>query len=516
MGEYINEATVLDFYVEEINKDNIKFLKGKESYKKNIAEEISKLKQENEMNEKIRICKNLWKLLFEASMSYIDPDKSGYDSLFKYFDEYVNFEELIFASDSFYRDHTMHCLWVYFLGEYIMRSPEFSSFMPNMNKIYGQIDDISNVLKSLPFGAEMERNIATFDRIAEVLECSDSIRCVNALTHDLGYPIKKISMINKSVKGIIPYFGLKSFSEFSFQYDGIQNNAIAKFIEFISLNFSFNFIEEASVGPNLLTVLSKIFDTDEKTGKIHGVNKDGLKDINDSDIELLIKHIRLHTSIMNDYSAYIRYSTDFEEYQHGIMSAFLLMRVLKCFENIRLSYSDYNNISRNDTDFRDVFAKKEILSSISDHTSDGYQISDISDHSGFLTFIDELEEFSRISRANQNRQYVNEFCKTNIYLHDGFFNIDFIFDNDIKNLDPEKSFRGKCKRFLSLFKINELDENMKIRFRCISRLPGNNNTYVLEIGRHYANILINNIEQDIPSYLKSRQYYTREEYMAMK
>ena len=30
-------------------------------------------------------------------------------------------EELIFASDSFYRDHTLHCIWVYFLGEYLKR-----------------------------------------------------------------------------------------------------------------------------------------------------------------------------------------------------------------------------------------------------------------------------------------------------------------------------------------------------------------------------------------------------------
>ena len=77
------------------------------------------------MNEKISITKDLWKALFEASMSFIDPDKDGYDKLFKYFDNYVEFEELIFASDSFYRDHTLHSLWVYFLGDYILKEPSF-------------------------------------------------------------------------------------------------------------------------------------------------------------------------------------------------------------------------------------------------------------------------------------------------------------------------------------------------------------------------------------------------------
>lgn len=123
--ENINERKMLDFYLEEIDRDSIEFLKNKQWYKEDIKCEILKLRGEEEMHNKIKICKNLWKLLFEASMSYLDPDRRGYDDLFGYFDEYVNFEELIFASDSFYRDHTMHCLWVYFLGEYIIRNDEF-------------------------------------------------------------------------------------------------------------------------------------------------------------------------------------------------------------------------------------------------------------------------------------------------------------------------------------------------------------------------------------------------------
>jgi len=43
----------------------------------------------------------MWKGLFEAEMEYIDPNKQRYDDLFKYFDEFVKFEELIFVSDSF-------------------------------------------------------------------------------------------------------------------------------------------------------------------------------------------------------------------------------------------------------------------------------------------------------------------------------------------------------------------------------------------------------------------------------
>ena len=121
----LNETIVLNYYLNEIENNNISFLKNKKECAKKIKNKIIELRDEKSMNKKIIFAKELWKQLFESSMSYIDPDKRGYDRLFAYFDEYVNFEELIFASDSFYRDHTLHSLWVYFLGEYIIRQEEF-------------------------------------------------------------------------------------------------------------------------------------------------------------------------------------------------------------------------------------------------------------------------------------------------------------------------------------------------------------------------------------------------------
>ena len=77
-----------------------------------------------------------------------------------------------------------------------------------------------------------------------------------------------------------------------------------------------------------------------------------------------------------------------------------------------------------------------ILASISDHTSDSYRISSI-DENSFLTFVDELEEFSRISRASQSREYVEEFCDTALYMEDGWLNVVFEFNNtNLDNLDP--------------------------------------------------------------------------------
>jgi hypothetical protein len=43
------------------------------------------------------------------------------------------------------------------------------------------------------------------------IKADDSIRCISALTHDLGYPIKKISKINKCIKDIPTYLKSNQF-----------------------------------------------------------------------------------------------------------------------------------------------------------------------------------------------------------------------------------------------------------------------------------------------------------------
>lgn len=129
----LNETAVLNYYLELVDKGEISFLKDREQYREAVKKAVVELRDADGMNNRINAAKSIWKLLFEAAMSHIDPNKRGYDKLFKYFDEFVNFEELIFASDSFYRDHTLHSLWVYFLGEYIMKHEEFEGFLSEMN-----------------------------------------------------------------------------------------------------------------------------------------------------------------------------------------------------------------------------------------------------------------------------------------------------------------------------------------------------------------------------------------------
>lgn len=503
----IDEKKVLDFYIGEIEKDSIVFLKNRARYKEEITREIINLREASEMHMKIKICKNLWKLLFEASMSFIDPDRRGYDDLFSYFDEYVNFEELIFASDSFYRDHTMHCLWVYFLGEYLIKNEEYKPFFQKYGKENEHIRKACEMMKEKGYG-DIFHGLINFEGLIDKFDkTSESMRCLAALTHDLGYPIKKIYSINKNIKNILPHFGLKDFSEFDFSYSDIHDNLIKDFLNFISFGFNVN-LDETKEARDIFLKTIKM----DKKNNFLEFDEEMLLKLTDEE-KKIIKQSDIRRTIYLNYSEHMRYSKDFENYQHGIMSAFLLFRKLAVFNNTSFGYIDYKNLMVTNQDFIKMNVLSNILRAVTDHTSEGFQIEEIVQDSAFLTFIDELEEFSRISRANQNRQYINEFCKSNIYAEDGYLNIDFTFDNtQIDNLDPERAFKGRCKRFLTLFNISHLDEKLRLRLRCIGDLPYDKNVYMLEIRNKYANITINGEEQNIPKYLKSKQFVSKEEY----
>ncbi|QAA34343.1 hypothetical protein [Clostridium manihotivorum] len=505
----IDEKIVLDFYIDQINNDTIYFLKNKPWFKEDISKEILKLRGETEMHNKITICKKLWKLLFEASMSFIDNDRRGYDDLFNYFDTYVDFEELIFASDSFYRDHTMHCLWVYFLGEYLIKNEDFKPFFNKYGNDNEFIFEMCQAVRNTNLTEAFHSFIELEDIMKSIEGHYDSLRCLTALTHDLGYPIKKITSITKNIKSILPHFGINNTVDFQFNYSDIHANLIKDFLNFLSYNYIFYVGDrDRDTASHILPKVAII----NELGSILGIDETKLLELTKEEIETL-KNGRVNLQLLFDYSRHMRYSKDFENYQHGIMSAFLLFRKLSIFNNTPFAYRDLGNIQISKLDFVKKEIITELLIAITDHTSEGFQISKVSSDSAFLTFIDELEEFSRISRANQNRQYVNEFCKTDIYVENGYLNIDFIFDSTkIDNLDPERAFKGRCKRFLTLFNIKGLDENFKLKLRCIGKLPYDTNVYMLEIRNKFANITINDEEKNIRLYLKSNQFMSKEEY----
>ncbi|MBR6524887.1 MAG: hypothetical protein IKT57_02840 [Clostridia bacterium] len=515
MEHFVNEKTVMQFYLEEMTADRIVFLKEKPELKHQIHILIEQLLNEDKMNNKISIACKLWKVLFEAAMTDINPDKSGYDKLFKYFDAYVEFEELIFASDSFYRDHTLHCIWVYFLGEYLTRREEFHDLFLDMENLPSTLYALSELFKHGEFfDSAFSEHLSKFKDIETMLHSllakNESVRCISALTHDLGYPLKKIEKINKSIKKVLPFFSVNNFTDFSFEYGNIQQEFVKNFIDFISRNTVIK-LDVSDKDDRLVDIFSKIMIIN-KNGVLCDVNRQALAELTEEEKAIILHSTCYSHGFAAPISKQLGYWNDFEEYRHGIMSAFLLCKNVRAFQSI-----DYNALKddfryKDSQEFAQIMAVQSILTSITDHTSEQFRISSL-DTDSYLTFVDEIEEFSRISRASQNREYVEEFCDTALYMEDDWLNIIFEFNNtNLDNLDPEISFKGRCKRFLTLFDIRNLSPNLKLRVQCIGKLPTNQNTYCLEIARNHADIMINGESQNIPKYLKANQFYTKEEY----
>lgn len=517
---YLNEIIVLDYYLELLEKEQIDFLAKKPNYANRVKAHIIDLRNEQVIHNKIEISLKLWKVLFESAMTYIDPDKRGYDKLFDYFDKYVQFEELIFASDSFYRDHTLHCLWVYFLGEYIYYKPEFEIHVEgfkNRLRDFDLILDILNEVNTKSGGSYFERTIEAFKVLISEKKYVGSIRCLAALTHDLGYPIKKIAKINRKIKEVLPYFSIKTLDEFNFKYDEVQQMHIKEFINILSRDFLITnrFQGKTHVEDERVKKIQNqlfIFDSTSSLDRDF-VRQDFLDFVSKEDLEFIDSLEVVKCEWITIVESQLNYLVDFEEYNHGIMSAYLLVKLINSLSSFKMNYSNRQDIGIRQLNKGNFIPKREVLKAVTNHTCKSYQIESIEEYSDFLILIDELEEFSRISRANKNRQYVNEFCKSNIYTEEDFLCVDFTFDNkEINDLNPEFAFKGRCKRFLELFMIPDLDENLKIRLRCIGDLPSNNSVYELQIGRKLACIKVDDVEQSIPDYLNSTQFYTREEY----
>lgn len=511
MEHFVDENVVMRFYLERMNAGQIPFLRGKEQTQRQISEMIGQLLAARRMNERIVVVKKLWKVLFEAAMSSLDRDKQGYDRIFSYFDEYVEFEELIFASDSFYRDHTLHCLWVYFLGEYVAHKESFSVLFQSEKEESAFLQSMGEIMPALlgPDTESGQKMAQACAGIRGVAENAAAIRCIAALTHDLGYPLKKIEKINKSIRRILPYYSVESFGDFHFGYGNLNQPFIDTFFKILSteLNVTISVEDDRTE-----KVVRKLFEV--KDGNLIAINAEHLDRLTEEEVQLLKKNVQLKNIWFSPVNAQIRTYNDFESYQHGIMSAFLLMKNLRAFQNLRMEIKEPT--ANVDTEgYVNYVSKAAILSSITLHTSDAFKIRRI-DRCSFLTFIDELEEFSRISRASQSREYVEEFCTSELYMDGGWFCVDFAFHNEkLDSLDPAKAFRGRCKRFLSLFDIPKLDERLKIRLRCIGDLPWNHSVYQLEIAKNHAKILVDGIEQEIPAFLKSTQFYTSQEYAQM-
>ncbi len=468
--DIIKKETVINYYLELMKKGKITFLKGEEEHIQKIRDNLKALGKEKDFGKELEYAIEVWKSLFIAAMGHLDENvtKYEYENIFEYFDTFVNFEGLIFASDPYYRDHTLHSFWVYFLGEYLIKKEDFKKLFEEYHQ-----DARCHKMRDIFLNIELnETNVYRYydERINSLKKYDDSARCIIALTHDLGYPLVKIKKINKKISKILPFFSIETFEEFKFQYGNNKNIYVETFLDILSSPVYIS-TEEICYDDKQKEVLGKINEV-SRTAFGSEDYKEALKVLKESFDKLGESKVDFQNSQrrsfyhFEDKQTFMRYARDFEHYEHGIMSAYLIIKNFEAFSSISPRSSKIGKIAESINPLNDV--KLDILIAISNHTSKGYSISKLhglSKWCDFLILVDEIEEFSRLTRAGKNRSFEEQLCKTKIkFTEDDYLKTEFIFENPIEGVDPKKFYKDKCNKLLKIFDVPNLEDYMRFKF----------------------------------------------------
>lgn len=258
----------------------------------------------------------------------------GIDNLNDYHRRYTDFESLMYGASSYYRDHVFHAIRVWFLGVFCLIKPMQKEDVNNSAR-EPFIDSIT-----LDGGAFLdEDDINFFEKI--------SMWTIIALCHDLGYPLEKADQIIEKTRKMMKEFIPSPNVWNNFGYSGVQDSINEYILKFIS---------------------TKMKPCSESNKKYFG-------------------------RIQPKY--YLKYAKSLEHFQHGIISAVIIYKMLLYFLESDFNLNDDYVYEQEDA--RQFYIRREILRAIASHTCpDAYNIH-ITTFSSLLFLCDELQEWGRKS-----------------------------------------------------------------------------------------------------------------------
>lgn len=309
--------------------------------------------------------RSLWERLLSCALTDIDDTSKGNSRIFQYLDAATNFEDLLYGLEPYYRDHTLHCLWVYFIGEYLFRDL-LSGIHNDLNwYLYNDIEREKAAYSKmlLESARKKEKEICK-----QVNDKKDAIWCIMALCHDLGYSLAKLEKLNEKVKDVLKFVDLPDFRHIGYSLDIEHQYHVSQFLELMAM--------EVRIVPS----------EDNKDVIIQGYRDD---------------------------STYWRLCQSFEKKEHGILSAYLIYKNLSIFADAWVR-GPAGSWGLDDDEAVDNIRRGNILYAIAQHEFDYAYLYELSSFADILMLADELEEFSRYGRQLLSRQYNDTTADTSI------------------------------------------------------------------------------------------------------
>jgi len=337
---------------------------------------------------------DLWKMLASYALNSLDPSSKGNSKLFKFLDAATKFEDLLYGLEKYYRDHTLHSLWVYLIGEYLLGKKKHLWAIRNRLNWY-LFDDVDRYKKDYDYSEELVNEATRQEEefCEEVNEKRDAVWCIIALCHDLGYSLAKLRKLNEKVQDVLKYFDIPDFRHVGYSLDIEHQYLVSQFLELMAMD--------------VRIVPSEDY---REIEKLKEQRKRG--ELNDNQYKKKLEEMVL-VKCYRDDSTYWRLCRALEKKEHGILSAYLIFKLLGIFADTYVR-GPAEEWGLDDNEVRYNIIRGDILFEIAQHEFDFAHLRRISSLAEILILADELEEFSRLGRQLLSRKYFDTAAEASI------------------------------------------------------------------------------------------------------
>lgn len=494
----ITVTTLLKDYLEWVDADAIKFLQEKErkaevkeciealqplmeNIEKGGEEEKGGNKEEEQLWYKAhKEGRKLWEILAKYALRDIEPTAKGNATLYRFLQAATEFEDVLYGLETYYRDHTLHSLWVYLIGEYILREKLKGTDIRKKLEWYlynniSEDEDKISIPKVLVSYSRVKADILT----KVVTRYTDAIWCIMALCHDLGYSLEKLSNLNDKVKKVLEFFDISAVERTGYSLDIEHQYLVSQFLELMAADVRIVPGEDYKrIKDDKHHILDRLNNTKDK--KLEDETSDAIRRLDagelakldtatiirnaagltDENLDDPMKELEENTLIKcyRDDSTYWRLCRALEKKQHGILSSYLIFKILGIFAyaTVRGPAEEWG---LDDDEAVDNIIRGDILFAIAQHKFDFAHIFEFGSLADVLVLSDELEEFSRLGRPLQSRAYLPTMATAEVgfNLNEGNIEINITYDVKEKH-NLINFFIRKAERLCRVYSLNERDE----------------------------------------------------------